>query len=183
MGKNFAGQDLQGQSFAGQNLVGADFRGANVSGCDFSAANLRGARFDSPKHSLTNASGAHFGKADLRGANFARALLQGCEFGEAKTGTRRRTAVLKFLLVLALSVLANFLSSFLNGVFLAAFLTPSNIEEFSLLPAILIIVINLGFIVLILRYGLTLPVFTTLIMAVILGLCSLLLHWCSQALC
>ena len=169
MGKNFAGQDLQGQSFAGQNLVGADFRGANVSGCDFSEANLRGARFDSPKRSFTNASEAKFSKADIRGANFARALLQGSDFAAAKAGTRRRTAVLKFLLVLALSLLANFLSSFLNGALLGSFLTPRNIEQYSLLPAILIIVFNLGFIALILRYGLTLQVFTTLIMVVIFG--------------
>ena len=129
------------RNFRGANLRGRSFRGKDLSGADFS-------------------------EADIRGANFTNAILQGANFTKARAGVQRLSMISQLIGAFLLSIVLNFASVLINAVFIALFLRPDSIKEYTVFPAIALIFINAATFFAIIRQGLTTRAMGTIAAAV-----------------
>ncbi|MBD2150089.1 pentapeptide repeat-containing protein [Pseudanabaena sp. FACHB-1277] len=117
------------KNFAGQNLRGRSFKGQHLSGADFSGA-------------------------DLRGADFTDAILRGANFSRVRAGVQKRWLMLQLILSWILSALAGFMSAY-AGLFVAVFLTPTNIKAYTFAPGTAAIFIIVAIFIAIIQQGFT----------------------------
>ncbi|MEI6430125.1 MAG: pentapeptide repeat-containing protein [Pseudanabaena sp. ELA607] len=128
------------KNFAGQNLRGRSFKCQDLSGADFSGA-------------------------DLRGTDFTDAILREANFSKAKTGVQKRWLAFQLVISFVIAALSGFLAAF-AGLWVALFLTPNYIKDFTIIPAIAMIFIIAVLFFAIIRQGFTAEAFGTVALAV-----------------
>jgi len=115
---------------------------------DFSGKNLRGRNFKGQ-----NLTGAKFIGADIRGANFTNAILRDADFTGAKAGLQHRWTIFIVTISLFLSAISGLMSG-LTTAWITLFFTPNNIQEYTLIPGVLLLIVLAIFFIVTLRQGL-----------------------------
>ena len=128
---------------------------------DFSKANLRGQNFRGQ-----DLGGADFSGKDIRGADFTNAILRGANFNEAKVGVQKRWVVFQIVTAFWLSILLSYNSFFLSAVFTTTLLPTEALNQFTILPGLIILCISIAVFSTIARQGLTIEAMGSLIIAV-----------------
>lgn len=115
---------------------------------DLSGKNLQGQSFRN--QDLTEANFSH---ADIRGTDFTNATLVGADFSYAKAGLQRFWAIGLSLVSLGLSALSGFAAAF-AGAFPAYFLATEAINQYTILPGVMVLALVMVFLITALLRGL-----------------------------
>lgn len=107
------------QDLSGKNLQGRSFRGQNL-------------------------RGANFSNADIRGADFSYALLTGADFSQARGGLQLRSAIGLSLISLGLAACAGCACA-LAGAFPHYLLAAAAVEQYTVVPGVMVLVLVLVF--------------------------------------
>ena len=114
---------------------------------DFSGKNLRGHNFKGQ-----NLTGAKFIGADIRGANFTNAILREADFTRAQAGLQDRWTIFLVIISQSLSLISGVMSGYFS-VWVAVFLTPDSIKQFTILPGVVVLIVLAIFFIATIRQG------------------------------
>lgn len=123
------------QDLSGKNLQGQSFRGQNL-------------------------RGANFSNADIRGADFSYALLTGANFSQARGGLQLSWAMGLGLISLGLSACAGCACAF-AGAFPHYLLAAAAIEQYTVVPGVMVLVLFLTFSLMLLWRGVSAALMAT----------------------
>lgn len=127
---------------------------------NFQNANLRGQNFTGQDF-----SGADFSGGDICSTNFTNANLVEVNFSGAKAGLQRQWMIGQLLFVTALYVLLNFASVFLHSLFIAAFFSPGVIQQYTIVPGVMLILFVVVAFFTIAQQGITFKALSTIAVA------------------
>jgi hypothetical protein len=91
------------------------------------------------------------------------ASLQNTQFGQARAGLQRRWLVGQLALTLTMAALFNFIAALFSVIFIALLFEPSTVEEITILPGIIVLLMMLGMVATIARQGLTFKALSTIL--------------------
>jgi hypothetical protein len=110
----------------------------NSQGCSFKGQDL---------------SGADFSEHDLRGADFTNSILRGANFRNAKAGLQMHWKVGLLIFSMFLATISGLFSAF-TGAWLGYLFSPEVINEHTILPGVIVLILLSAFFIVIIHHGL-----------------------------